>query len=286
MKRITEAHNTVIDTTASASKALGVLKGLIEGVSCDQHLNDFERASITGWVDEFLFLKSDRVMSEVFDKLAVALSDGILTLEEVADLKWTIERNLISFHGDTAQKIQYLHGLLSGIAADNEINAAEYVHIWEWLNNNEELKGLFPYDEIYSVVFQIGTKRQMTALEHSFLVSAFRWSDQEHALTLCPFVPWEVDPDIRFNDKTFCWVGNSNRLTLKHLINEIQTRKARYSESVSLEVDYLVVADSANKAWAQSIHGRKIEMALKNRKNGHSIALICESDFWEALKNS
>jgi NAD-dependent DNA ligase len=52
------------------------------------------------------------------------------------------------------------------------------------------------------------------------------------------------------------------------------------TDSVSKKTDYLIVGDNGNPAWAFSCYGRKVEKALQMRKEGHTIVMIHEFDFF------
>ncbi|GMA55471.1 hypothetical protein GCM10025857_68280 [Alicyclobacillus contaminans] len=52
---------------------------------------------------------------------------------------------------------------------------------------------------------------------------------------------------------------------------------------MTVDTDYLVVGDQGNPCWAFSCYGRKVEKAVKLRKQGRRILIIHEVDFWDAL---
>ncbi|WP_413292321.1 BRCT domain-containing protein [Bdellovibrio sp. HCB185ZH] len=277
-------QETYLHGNAAASTALTTLKGIIEGVICDSKINDLERASILDWIEEYKFLNMHPAVGSVFDYLAEALADDVLSIEEAKDIKWMIEKNLSSYYDESTQKMQTLLGLLSGIAADSEINAIEFTHLWKWLNDNEDLKGLFPFDEIYSIVCQIGTRRSMTDQEKNFLVSAFRWTDQESALKNSPFFQWEIDPEVQFENRSFCITGVSPRTGRSEIEKAITEKKGITSSRVTLKLDYLVVCAEPNRAWTHACYGRKIEEAVQLRRKGQRVSIISEADLWDALQ--
>lgn len=283
MRKAHSLTETYLHENAAASKALTTLKGIIEGVACDRRINDLERKKILDWIGSFGFLRKHPVVGSVFDYLSEALVDGVLTLEECSDISWMIEKNLRSFYDETTQKIQELLGLVSGIAADKEINPAELTYLSKWLNNNEPLKGLFPYDEIYSLVCQVGQKKVLSSQEKTFLVKAFSWTDDKTIAVDTPFVPWEIDPTIEFAERTFCLTGGSKRMSRSGIFDLILQRNGKVTNSVSKGLDFLVVCADVNVAWTHACYGRKVEQAIKLRRHGAKLALISERDFWDAL---
>lgn len=282
MKNRSPKIETYVHGNAVASTALTTLKGLIEGVTCDSVLNDLERTKILDWVDKFAFLKSHKAVGSVFDYLAEALADGVLTIEESNDIKWMIDRNLVSYYDETTQQIQTLLGIMSGIASDNEISSVELAYLWKWLNDNEHLNGIFPFNEIYSIVCQVGTRKTLSTEQKNYLLKLFNWTDDKTLTTENPFVPWTIDPSIEFQNKSFCFTGISKKMS-RPKISELITSKNGILKGISGKLDYLIVCTEANIAWTHSCYGRKIEEAIHLRRNGAKILIIAEKDFWDAL---
>ena len=56
-------------------------------------------------------------------------------------------------------------------------------------------------------------------------------------------------------------------------------------KNVTDRSDYLVIGSGGNPCWAYSCHGRKVEKAVKMRKQGHPIIIVHESDFWDAIED-
>jgi hypothetical protein len=60
-------------------------------------------------------------------------------------------------------------------------------------------------------------------------------------------------------------------------------RGAKVVESVSPDLDYLIVGVGGNPCWAYSSYGRRIEKALELRRQGSKLLIVHESDFFIAL---
>ena len=56
--------------------------------------------------------------------------------------------------------------------------------------------------------------------------------------------------------------------------------------NLSQKTDFLVVGAGGNPCWAFSCYGRKVEKAAELRKEGHSITIVHESDFWDAVQDN
>ncbi|WP_415063434.1 BRCT domain-containing protein [Bdellovibrio sp.] len=283
MKKQIRYSETYIHNKSTTDKALTVLKGIIEGVISDQALNDLEYTTIKNWIDNYSFLQGNAGVHSVFESLYSALEDGVFTVEECKDILWAIDKCSTTFYDDITQRCQELHGLLIGIAADRVILSSELSYLWTWLNDNEVLKGLFPYDEIYSLIMQIGHQKTLSQQEKDFLIQACSWTENKSISTSCPLIPWEVDPMITFKGKTFCITGGSKRGPRAKIIEEIVERGGKVVTGISKSLGYLVVCEEANVAWTHATYGRKIEGVIMHRRNGSTTALICEADLWDAL---
>lgn len=90
-----------------------------------------------------------------------------------------------------------------------------------------------------------------------------------------------VDPHIQFQERLFCFTGKSERATRVDISDLVVGRGGKFKDNVVLETDYLIVGADGNPCWAYACYGRKIEQAIKHRKNGHQMLLVHEHDFWD-----
>lgn len=56
-----------------------------------------------------------------------------------------------------------------------------------------------------------------------------------------------------------------------------------FTNSVSRKVIYLVVGNNGNPCWMFFCYGRKVERAMQLRKEGYSIMVVHENDFWDEV---
>lgn len=274
---------TYIHKNKTATKALIVLKGLLEGMKCDGKLNDLEIAKIKSWTSEYSFLKIHSIIKLIFNHLEATLEDHALTLGEAQDLIWMIDRNLKCDYDEITILIQELQGIVSGIAADNIVSNDELIYLWNWLNQAEALNGIFPYDEIYSMIIQVGTKKIITEQQSNNLIKAFSWTESKSIDTNNPFIPWTTDPTITFPNKNFCVSGLSEKYKRYEIIKMISSKAGLIKESVSSKTDYLVICPQPNIAWTHATYGRKIEQAINLRRKGANLTIIQELDLLDAI---
>lgn len=275
-------------------KAVNSLIGLVEGVAIDGVINEAEVGFIRAWLSEHHELRTCHPFTELMPVVNAAIEDGVLTNEERLDILWLCERlrSADLFNIATAD-IQRLHGLMAGIVGDGEITATELQGLAEWLSAHEYLKTCWPYDEVDSVITAVLKDGRIDATEQSLLQNFFgefvALADNRTIVSppinhggsfvgLCA-----VCPDLNFNQKRFAFTGASARYSRNQLREMIEGLGGQMTDSISKKVDYLIIGADGNPCWSYACYGRKVEMAVKLRKEGARILLIHENDFHDAI---
>ena len=104
------------------------------------------------------------------------------------------------------------------------------------------------------------------------LVPDGRFQLRAHALAIQPF-----------EGKLFCFTGESYRAKRAEIAETITRLGGKVRSSVSAKTDYLIVGNAGNPCWAYACYGRKIEEAVSLRREGASIVIVNETDFWDAV---
>ena len=97
------------------------------------------------------------LFNEILPALYLVFEDGKIDLEEAEGILWLCDKFLDKKQSDlyfnmVTSSIQRLEGILHGIISDNTITDSELQELWDWLNDNEQMQGLYPYDEVYSLL--------------------------------------------------------------------------------------------------------------------------------------
>ena len=276
-------------------KAINTLAGIIEGIAADGVITDEEISLLQQWVVENNEFRNKYPFKELINRIEEALSDNILDSEEIEDILWLCDK----FH-DFNKKMscitadmQRLHGLFAGIVADGIISKSELEQLKIWIEEHEHLKGHWPYDETESLIHQVLKDGFIDNEEHKLLLNFFsEFLRIDHHKTL-KYPLNEVDkpiqglcavcPDVTIVGKTFCVTGKLKNNTRKEVASIITENNGCFSNTLTNNVDYLLIGSDGNEAWAFSCYGRKVEQAINLRKEGHKITLIHEFDFWNTL---
>ena len=81
----------------------------------------------------------------------------------------------------------------------------------------------------------------------------------------------------------YCFTGTSSRFKKKDWKALVENNGATFIDDMTTFVNYLVICNKGNKAWAHVSYGRKFEQAKKWQSQGHNIKIITEDDFVKAI---
>jgi len=279
---------------AEFEKAVNSLLGLVEGIAIDSRINANEISFLQTWLDDHRINSEKHPFNELFPVVEQAISDGVLTEEEKADITWLCNRLTSAeyFNAATAD-MQKLHAIVAAIASDGEVSIEELEGLSIWLQEHDHLRKCWPYDEIESVVTGVLADRKVDPDEHRMLMSFFgefvsildnktiinpAFSADSNIVGLCA-----VCPEISFADAVFCLTGQSHKYTRSEFEQLISRLGGKTASTVSKKVHYLIVGSDGNPCWAYACYGRKVEKAVELRKGGHPIVIVHENDLHDAV---
>ena len=281
-------------------KALHVLEGIVRGIAIDGKINTMEIAELTNWYK----LHKGLLQRQAFDDLVIildeALEDGYLSAEEKADIIWICNSYTTKspYYDLVSSDIQKLYGLLHGIIADNKIELKEIEKLNEWLLDKDHLTGVYPYDELFTLVLTVLKDGQLTIDERNLLKAFFsEFIDIKTSVNLNDDDLQElrkainitgvcsVCPQIVFQNNLFCFTGRSSKATQVEIKNLIESAGGKFKNHCVKDTAYLIVANQVNPCWAFACYGRKVEQAVKLRKAGSKILIVDENDFWNELQS-
>lgn len=286
----------IVTTKARADKAINSLKGILLGIISDDIISVEEMKELRLWAKDHYDLVERNPFREFMLLIENTVSNEIPSKEAVEDLYWLCqkyEHNSIYYNGITSD-LQLLQGIFHGILADGVLNDDEIFKLHDWLSENEHLNSYYPYDEVRSLVLSIVADKKIDGDERAILTAFIKqFVELKNSETsekidrdtvdinisgICA-----VDPDIIFDNKTFCITGILSRGNRSQLQEAIQNKGGIPVNTISKKTDYLIIGDNNNSCWTYSCYGRKVEKALDLRKSGHTIILVHEFDVFDAI---
>lgn len=286
---------------AELQKAINTLRGIVSGISSDRDVSNSEITELAHWCELHAELRNRHPFSELLPVVEGALSDGVITEEESKDILWLCNNfvDQSSFYDATTSSIQFLQGLIHGILADGELSDLEVLSLKRWIDANDFLNGTYPFDEIYSMLYDVledgrisqEEREQLTAFLSNVIdfTSSYNLSENDFSELRKKYSVSGICatyPNITFQDKFFCFTGESRRAKREEIAALVARVGGAMRASVSTKTDYLVVGNAGNPCWAYACYGRKIEDAMALRKEGAHVVIVNEIDFWDALDDA
>jgi hypothetical protein len=276
---------------ARHDKAVSTLLHILEGIAADQTVTPKEWELLAEWVSENKSLANRHPYNELVPPLITAMEDRVLSEQERKDMTWLCTQlRSEEYYSLVTSDMQRLQPILSAIASDGTVAEAEIEQLSMWLSEREHLRKCWPYDEMDSLLTTtmqdqcIDPKEQKSLMEFCSSFSASEPGfETPHVTARMLSDIFAVSPVISFDDYLFCFTGESTRATREEMQKMAQDRGAKVLESVSLELDYLVVGVAGNPCWAYSSYGRKIVEAMELRRQGSQLLIVHESDFFDAV---
>jgi hypothetical protein len=266
------------------------LDGILQGIRADGRIDELERDRLARWLEVNEPFAELRPFRELKARITVALSDGVLTLEECDDLLFVTQKlTTVNPYFDALRSgIQVLLGLLAGIVANRRASPEELQAIASWSDEWSHLQGLWPFDEAVSIATHLINSNAPPDERYSYLramVDQFPLAGEYEESWAPPLIQGicAVDPQLIFPEKCYVFTGASARGERKILEQRVMELGGRAHGRVTRDVDYLIVCDETCPHWAFSCYGRKVEQAYKLRRDGHPIVIAHELDFWDAL---
>ncbi len=274
-------------------KDLQTLVGIIKGIKSDSVINDKEHSEVAAWINSHKAYEDKQPYKEVIDIIRQALADNILTHEESENIIWFCNQyiNKTGYFDAITSGIQSLTGIIKGIAIDNEINIKELEYLDQWLEEHDFLKNTWPYDELYNLTTNIIQDRIITTEEHEALLNFCKAlvgdkEDSSNSALISSLKTgfYQIDPTITIQENIFCITGNSKKFKRREIAEKIELYGGFVVDNVSSKLNYLVVCDEKNSCWAFTCYGRKIEEAIKHRKQGTKLLIVHEFDLYDTLE--
>ncbi|WP_037427194.1 BRCT domain-containing protein [Shewanella sp. POL2] len=281
-------------TRSRMDKSINSLLGLFEGVAIDGKVNQSEIEFLNLWLAEYKDVQAKHPFNELVPIIEAVLGSGWLSEDERQDVKWVCENlTSVKYFNIVTADLQRLHAILGGIIADGVINEDELNGLAEWIAEHDHLRACWPYDEVDSLITSVMADQRIDAQEHKMLLNFFSefiltlddntitnpLSEEQRTLVgICA-----ACPDIAFEGSTFCFTGASSKYTRSGFNSIVEQLGGMSAKHVSKKVNYLVIGAEGNPCWAYACYGRKVEEAVKLRKEGVTLLIVHEHDFHDAV---
>lgn len=251
------------------------LVGIIKGIQFDKNINKPEIARLNAWIQENEKYRCFSLFNDIITDLENILEDGIIDRFEYIKLSTIVEQMEYStIYTKATLDIQVLRGVLDGIISDKQINAQEIIGLKSWLDHNDYLSDVYPYDKVSEIVSSVLADGKITLDEKKQLQQSFME-------VLNPNLGEDKNIDIA--GKTFCLTGEFESMPKPEVAKKLKTMGGIEKSSVVKNLDYLFVGGLGSDAWKYGKLGAKIVRAQELQEKGVPVQIVSESTLKEQL---
>lgn len=266
--------NNNIEETLSSN--INDIYGIIKGINFDNIINEMEIKRLKSWINDNMKYKQYTVFDKIVTCLQKILEDNEVNEYERFELISLVNNIKESKkYNETTLSLQVLQGIIEGITCDKVLNENEIYALKRWLDINNYLAGIYPYDKITSAISKALEDGILTNLEKEELLYTF-------CETLNPIKTSNVNIDL--NNKTFCLTGEFKTDSKEKIKEKLKMLGGVEKSSVTSKVNYLFVGSLGSEAWKFGKIGGKIARAQELQEKGCDIKIISEEDITNLLK--
>lgn len=188
------------------------------------------------------------------------------------------------------RSLNQLMGIVNGVLCDGQLHESEVHFLSTWLQENEQLKNVYPASLICRLIREALADDVLTLEEKDHLLKSLSAISGNEFWKTGAALPetiasvFDDDPTVVFNDNMFVMTGAFMFGTRNACHKATEVRGGTTSDNVTQKTNYLVIGSMASPAWIESNFGRKIQKAAEMAESGEfEIAIIREADWAMAL---
>lgn len=179
-------------------------------------------------------------------------------------------------YSQNTKGLQRLKNIIEKIMSDNKIDNDEINQLDNWLDNNTQLIGNYPFDKIYTITKNVIEDGIITEDEYGELIRVFNEF-------INPTLEEQLNNGIEFQEKTFCLIGTFNSGSKESVEERIVSKGGICAKNITSKTNYLIVGGAGSDAWKFGNYGGKVQKAMELKEKGQNIEIISEDDFLNYL---
>ncbi len=286
--------NNSFNRQRNKEKAIYTLRGILQGITADQELNESELLFLDTWLQSQKDYRTGDII-DLLDLIADILEDGIVSGDELEEMQ-NLMNDILEYGTQPSisneNSLNELIGIIKGIVADEKITDDEFAHIDNWINNNPHIADEWITSEIINRIKEIKADGIVTKEELDNLLPILKglaghtFNETGLAEGGVSEIFSENINDFTHQDKVMCFSGTFVNGTRTVIENSAISYGAKIAKNISKKVNVLVIGTFISRDWRYTSYGKKIEKVLKLKKNGHDIIIISERQWIKVTKLS
>ncbi|MGO3406769.1 BRCT domain-containing protein [Marinomonas sp.] len=277
---------------SNKKKAIYSLKGILQGITADETLNDMEALYLNNWLLDAKPLRNDPDAFDLLDAIKSALDDNHFSKDELTDLGSLIA-DIVEFKPyedvTTADYVNEFLGLLSGIVSDDVINDKELGYILGWISVHEDVLDNAIVKEVSQKILRHTRTPYPTTKEKSDLLAFIKKNTGtqfiETGSTTTHPLEHIADKVDRMDHEyaRICFTGIFNTGSRKEVESIATDLGAITRKDPSKSIDYVIIGSQVSPDWKHTSFGRKIQKAIELRESGHPLIILTEKQWSEFI---
>ncbi|MDO8248446.1 MAG: hypothetical protein Q7T78_01825 [Rhodoferax sp.] len=187
------------------------------------------------------------------------------------------------------KSVELLLGLVTGMIADGDLNDMEIKFLNTWLAEHADVAAIWPGNVVAKLVNEILSDGVITEAERARLIKMLTdLSGNDFAQTgsvssEVATLPVDEHCEVDLRDANVCLTGEFLSGT-RAKCEELATQAGSTPHGIiTKKIAYLVIGTNVSPHWIHTSYGRKIEQAIALQQAGHSIRIISERRWLDAL---
>lgn len=185
--------------------------------------------------------------------------------------------------------IEHLLGMAQGMLADGHLHDMEIQFLSTWIESNPEAAKEWPVSAAAARLRDALADGQISEDERDYLTTTLRdllandFAETGSASQEPTRLPVTDEVPVTLEDAGVCLTGEFAYGTRSACQRLVERSGGIPIDNVSKKIRYLVIGSRVSPDWAHSSYGRKIERAVELQQQGHSIHIITEQRWLQAL---
>ncbi|MBY0498296.1 MAG: BRCT domain-containing protein [Nitrosomonas sp.] len=192
-------------------------------------------------------------------------------------------------HHQLTKSIQTLMGIITGIAADNQLSNQEIQFLSTWLSEYPGVTKRWPGYLLANRIREALKDGVITETERSDILQTLQhligieFNITGASTPNGPTLPIEDDPSIFFKNMTFCFTGRFLFGTRARCERIVLSLGAMPLDRITKKLNYLVIGTLIEPSWSHTTFGNKINSAVQYRDSGTELCIVSERQWTDAL---
>lgn len=188
------------------------------------------------------------------------------------------------------RSMQMLTGIITGVVADGTLHDSEVQLLRTWISSQPEVATAWPGSAIAHCLNEVMSDGIITADERAYLLDTLQrlvgtdFAETGSASAEVAALPFDDDAPITLSECRVCLTGEFLYGTRNACEKVTEKAGGIPVANVSKKVAYLIVGTHVSPEWVNTSYGTKIMRAMELKDEGHTIAIIREQRWLDALR--